>query len=271
MAKARAAGITTLGITDHDTTAGWDEALSNQPHNLNLVMGSEISALTSDGLSVHILALMFDSQNSEISSLFSNTQSSRVKRMKLIIEKLNNAGFDISMDEVLKELADGATLGRPHLADAMVKKGIFVSRDEAFATTLSNSSPYYVSHPAPTPIEVIQIIKNAGGVSILAHPLASLRGRVIAMDSIGELIENGLNAVEVDHRDHNAEERDLLRKYLSPWSEGVDKSIGLCGSSDYHGNGKLNKLGENTTSLQEWEWLENKSFSLCGERRVVQR
>jgi predicted metal-dependent phosphoesterase TrpH len=271
MAKARGTGITTLGVTDHDTTAGWQEAIANQPHGLNLVLGSEISALTTDNISVHILALMFDPTHEGLYSLFSNTQTSRIKRMNLIIEKLNEAGFEITIDEVMNELAEGATLGRPHLADAMVKKGIFKSREEAFASTLSNSSPYYVSHPAPTPVEVVKIIKDAGGVSILAHPLASLRGRTLELDSIDHLIENGLNGVEVDHRDHSEEERRVIREYLSPYSSSTNKCVALCGSSDYHGNGKLNQLGENTTTPQEWEWLYEKSFSICGERRMVQR
>lgn len=271
MAKARAAGITTLGITDHDTTAGWSEALESLPNNMELVLGSEISALTEDGISVHIVALLFDPQNSELNSLFSNTQESRVQRMHKMIENLNAAGFHITYEEVIAELREEGTLGRPHLADAMIKKGFFRSRDEAFASTLSNNSPYFVSHSAPTPARVVELIKAAGGVSIIAHPLASLRGRTLDLSSIEELITVGLDGVEVDHRDHSEAERKLLRDFLSQWRDGTKRSVGVFGSSDYHGNGKLNLLGENTTDPQEWEWLKEVAFSRSHERRAVQR
>jgi len=271
IAKALAAGITTLGITDHDTTAGWAEAKESLPGGMELVLGSEISALTPDGVSVHIVALLFDPAAPALTSLFSHTQDSRNHRMKKMIEKLSTAGYAITWEEVMLELREEGTLGRPHLADAMIKKGYFLNRDEAFSQVLSNNSPYFVSHSAPTPAEIVKLVAAAGGVSIIAHPLASLRGRTLDLTSLAELIEAGLDGVEVDHRDHSDAERKVLREFLHQWRNGSEKQVGVFGSSDYHGNGKLNLLGENTTDPDEWEWLQEIAYQRSQERRVVQR
>jgi predicted metal-dependent phosphoesterase TrpH len=179
--------------------------------------------------------------------------------MAKIIARINEAGIDITMDDVLEQLADGATLGRPHLADALVKKGVVASRDEAFTQMLHNKSKYYVSHYSPTPEVAIKLIKDAGGVSVIAHPMASHRGRTISSETFGSLIKAGLDGIEVDHRDHSPEEKNQLIELAR------DNNLVMTGASDYHGNGKLNLLGEYTTLPHEWERLEAKA----NKRRVV--
>ena len=116
--KAAASGITVLGVTDHDSTSGWTEATSALHGNLQLALGAEVSCLTTDGISVHMLGLLFDLNNLDLMATMEKTRENRHGRMQRIIERINEAGIDISMQDVLAELSDGATLGRPHLADA---------------------------------------------------------------------------------------------------------------------------------------------------------
>ena len=257
--KALAAGISIIGLTDHDSISGWQEATNALRVGISLVPGAEISCQTSDGISVHILGLLFDSNNSELMDTLEKTRENRHGRMEKIIDRINEAGIDITMNDVLEQLSDGATLGRPHLADALVKKGIVASRDEAFTQMLHNNSKYYVSHYSPTPEAAIKLIKAAGGVSVIAHPMASHRGRTISQETFGSIIEAGLDGIEVDHRDHSPDEKLQLIQLAS------ESNLVMTGASDYHGNGKLNTLGEYTTSPEQWEKLESRSNA----RRVI--
>jgi len=257
--KALAAGITIIGLTDHDSISGWQEATNSLRPGISLVPGAEISCQTTDGISVHILGLLFDANNTELMSTLEKTRENRHGRMEKIIARINEAGIDITMDDVLEQLSDGATLGRPHLADALVKKGVVASRDEAFTQMLHNNSKYYVSHYSPTPESAIALIKSAGGVSVIAHPMASHRGRTISLETFGSLIESGLDGIEVDHRDHSPDEKMQLITLAK------ESNLVMTGASDYHGNGKLNSLGEYTTNPEQWEKLEARADA----RRVI--
>ena len=257
--KAISCGIKVLGITDHDTTAGWVEATAAVRGEISLALGSEISCLTEDGISVHMLGLLFDGAHNEMQRMLEETRDGRLRRMPKMIEKMRAAGIDISMADVEAARPIGATLGRPHLADALVNKGVIKSRDEAFQGMLNNDSIFYVSHASPTPVEAVRMIRSAGGVAVIAHPFASLRGQILNASNFEELATAGLQGIEVDHRDQNSDERAMLRV--------IAKELGLVvtGASDYHGNGKLNLLGEYQTSPEQWEKLE----SLADRRRVV--
>lgn len=257
--KALASGIKVLALTDHDSIAGWDEARTHLRPGMDLVLGSEISCQTEDGISVHMLGLLFDSNNKELQDVLAQTRDNRFGRMQRIITRMNDAGIEISMEEVLAQLSEGATLGRPHLADAMVAKGLAKNRDEIFEKWLHNDSPYYVAHYSPTPERAIALIKAAGGVSVIAHPMASLRGRTVSVESFSSYVEAGLDAIEVFHRDHTGDQRNLL--------SAIVKDLGVLrtGSSDYHGTGKINELAENTTEPDQWQALE----ALANDRRVV--
>ena len=257
--KALAAGITIIGLTDHDSVSGWQEATKALRSGISLVPGAEISCQTTDGISVHILGLLFDANNTELMNTLEKTRENRHGRMEKIIARINEAGIDITMNDVLEQLSDGATLGRPHLADALVKKGVVTSRDEAFTQMLHNNSKYYVSHYSPTPEAAIALIKAAGGVSVIAHPMASHRGRTISLETFGSLIYSGLDGIEVDHRDHSPDEKKQLISLAS------ESNLVMTGASDYHGNGKLNSLGEYTTNPDEWERLESRANA----RRVI--
>ena len=257
--KAIIQGLEVLGISDHDTTSGWKEAIETVRGSLKLALGSEISCLTTDGISVHMLGLLFDPAHAEMQQVLAETRDGRLPRMRKMIEKMRAAGMDISMADVEQAMPMGATMGRPHLADALVAKKIVKSRDEAFIDILNNESPFYVSHAAPTPAEAIALIRRAGGVAVIAHPFASHRGQILKAEDFSELVEVGLNGIEVDHRDQNPDERAMLR------SIAKELDLVVTGSSDYHGTGKLNSLAENHTHREQWEKLE----SQANARRVV--
>jgi predicted metal-dependent phosphoesterase TrpH len=257
--KAISLGMSVLGVTDHDTTGGWQEAIQTVRANISLALGSEISCLTDDGISVHMLGLLFDGEHKEMQTMLEETRDGRLPRMRKMIEKMRAAGIEISMDDVEAARPPGATLGRPHLADALVNKGIIKSRDEAFQGMLNNDSVFYVSHAAPTPVEAIRMIAQAGGVSVIAHPFASLRGQILQASDFADLVAAGLHGIEVDHRDQNPDERAMLRNIAN------ELGLVITGASDYHGSGKLNSLGEFLTAPAQWEKLE----SLADQRRVV--
>ncbi len=257
--KAIVQGLEVLGISDHDTTSGWKEATETLRGSLKLALGSEISCLTTDGISVHMLGLLFDPEHAEMQQVLEETRDGRLPRMRKMIEKMRAEGMDISMADVEQAMPTGATMGRPHLADALVAKKIVKSRDEAFVDLLHNESRFYVSHAAPTPAEAIALIRRAGGVAVIAHPFASHRGQILKAEDFSELVAAGLNGIEVDHRDQNPDERAMLR------SIAKELDLVVTGSSDYHGTGKLNSLAENHTHREQWEKLETQANA----RRVV--
>ena len=257
--KAIVQGLQVLGISDHDTTAGWEEATQTLRGSLQLALGAEISCLTHDGISVHMLGMLFDPKHAEMQQVLEETRDGRLPRMRKMIEKMREEGMDISIEDVEKAMPAGATMGRPHLADALVAKKIVKSRDEAFIDLLHNDSRFYVSHAAPTPAEAIALIRRAGGVAVIAHPFASHRGQILQSEDFADLVAAGLNGIEVDHRDQNPDERAILRVIAR------ELDLVVTGSSDYHGTGKLNSLAENHTHREQWEKLE----AQANARRVV--
>lgn len=264
--KAISRGLDVIALTDHDTVGGWDEAtaaLKNHESNskLELVLGSEVSCQGEDGTSIHMLGLLFDPNYAPLISEFEKTRENRVTRMSRIISRLNEAGIEITIEEVNAQKRGDATLGRPHLADALVARGHVASREEAFNIFLHNGSKFYINHYSPSPEVAIRLIKEAGGVAVIAHPLASRSGRKIDLDTLSQLIQAGLDGIEVDHRDHNEMERSELMRLA------IEHNLVVTGSSDYHGTGKMNQLAEFTTHPEQWERLEARAKV----RRVVSR
>ena len=264
--KAISKGLDLIALTDHDTVGGWDEAitaLKNHESNskLELVLGSEVSCQGEDGTSIHMLGLLFDPNYAPLISEFEKTRENRVTRMSRIISRLNEAGIEITIEEVNAQKRGDATLGRPHLADALVARGHVASREEAFNIFLHNGSKFYINHYSPSPEVAIRLIKEAGGVAVIAHPLASRSGRKIDLMTLNQLIQAGLDGIEVDHRDHNEMERSELMRLA------IEHNLVVTGSSDYHGTGKMNQLAEFTTHPEQWERLEARAKV----RRVVSR
>jgi predicted metal-dependent phosphoesterase TrpH len=242
---AAEAGISAVALTDHDSTAGWDEAASAALRvGIALVRGAEIStrATTPDGgVSVHVLSYLHDPEHPELLTELERTRTSRLTRARRMTERLAE-DFPITWGDVVARTGEGATIGRPHLADALVALGVVTSRDEAFATMLHPGAPYYEPHYAPDAVTAVRAIRAAGGVPVMAHPGADARGRVVGAETIEELADAGLAGLEVDHRDHSPDTRTRLRDLAAALK------LLVTGSSDYHGTGKLNRLGENTTT-----------------------
>lgn len=238
--SAAGAGLDVLALTDHDTTSGWDEAAAAaRHHGIALVRGIEISC-QHEGISIHLLGYLHDPASPELLAELDRSRQSRETRAQRIVELLSS-DVPLHWDDVLAQIEPGATIGRPHIADAMVAKGIVASRDLAFSTYLADGSPYYASHYAPDPVTAVRLVGEAGGVAVMAHPFASIRGRIVSDAVIEAMAAAGMAGLEVHHRDHSG---DQVR-------HGLDLSASLdlfvTGSSDYHGEGKPNLLGENTT------------------------
>lgn len=247
---ALAAGVSTLAITDHDTTAGWAEAQAAADRlGITLVRGAELSTRC-HGISVHLLAYLFDPDDTALATEMALTRDDRLPRLHRIVERFVDDGFDLTWEDVEAEMAEGSTPGRPHVADALVTKGYAEHRNDVFSRWLHNGSRYYVPHHATETSDAVRLVRAAGGVPVLAHPFAASRGRVIDPDDVRHLTEAGLLGIEVRHRDHDAQEvaraADLAAELdLTP-----------TGSSDYHGTGKHNRLGERTTAPESLERIE---------------
>ncbi|MDO7881333.1 PHP domain-containing protein [Salinibacterium soli] len=245
---AVAAGLGTIALTDHDSTAGWQEAFAAaEGTGLTVIPGMELS--TNYGpASVHMLAYLFDPLDGAIIAETARIRDGRLHRAERIVERIA-VDYDLTWDDVLAEATDESTLGRPHIADALVRKGHVPNRSAAFESILHWRSGYYEKYYAPSPLEGVRMIVAAGGVPVLAHPATHGRYRPMSDDVIGELAEEGLFGLELDHRDNTEEGKRSLR--------GVAERYGLeiTGASDYHGAGKPNRLGENTTSPEVLEKL----------------
>lgn len=241
-ADARAAGLGTLALTDHDTVAGWGELpAAVAATGVAAVPGIEVSA-EHGRLSVHVLALLVDPDpGTELAQEMARACASRDRRARTMVERLA-ADHPISWESVQAQVADPTTaIGRPHIADALVAEGVVPDRSTAFARLLSPAGPYYVRYDAPAPADAVRAILAAGGVPIAAHPGASTRDGSLPLELLEEMVGAGLAGVEVGHREHDAEERGRLLAFART------HDLLVTGGSDYHGAGKPNRLGENLT------------------------
>jgi 3',5'-nucleoside bisphosphate phosphatase len=253
--SAAQAGLDVVALTDHDTCAGWPMAMAAALEvGVDLVRGLEISC-THRGVSVHLLAYLVDPEHAGLTAELVRAKDSRETRVERMVAAMAADGIPVTLEQVHALAGAGATLGRPHIADALVDSGITRTRDEAFEELLHNGSPYYASHYAPDPVLVVQLVREAGGVPVMAHPFANARGRTVGDDVIEAMARAGLAGLEAQHRDHTPRER----------AHAVDLAaqLGLftTGSSDYHGTGKQNLLGENTTDPEVLAQIEDQATS----------
>jgi len=248
--SAAEAGLDVLALTDHDTTAGWEEAAAAAIHHgIALVRGIEISC-QHEGISIHLLGFLQDPAAPGLPAELDRSRESRETRAQRIVELLSR-DVPLDWDDVLEHITPGATIGRPHIADAMVAKGIVASRELAFAMYLDEGSPYYVSHYAPDPVRAVRLVGEAGGAAVMAHPFASSRGHVVDDSVIEAMAAAGMAGLEVHHRDHSG---DQVRHGLVL---ATSLDLFVTGSSDYHGDGKPNLLGENTTDPAVLQRIED--------------
>ncbi|GLX51615.1 phosphatase [Streptomyces hygroscopicus subsp. hygroscopicus] len=240
MRNAAAAGLDVVALTDHDTTRGYAEAIAALPAGLTLVPGAELSCRV-DGVSMHMLAYLFDPEEPALLAERELVRDDRVPRAKGMVAKLNELGVPVTWEQV-ERIAAGGSVGRPHVASALVELGVVETVSDAFTEEwLADGGRAYVAKHETDPFEAIRLVKTAGGVCVFAHPAAAKRGRTVPESAIAEMAAAGLDGIEVDHMDHDAEARERLR--------GLAKDLGLLvtGSSDYHGSRKTVALGAYTT------------------------
>ncbi|MBC2868175.1 PHP domain-containing protein [Streptomyces mexicanus] len=238
--NAAAAGLDVVALTDHDTTRGHDEARAALPAGLTLVTGAELSCRL-DGVSMHLLAYLFDPTEPALLAERELVRDDRVPRAKAMIAKLNALGVPVTWEQVARIAGDGS-VGRPHVASALVELGVVPTVSDAFTDQwLADGGRAYVEKHETDPFEAIRLVKGAGGVCVFAHPAAAKRGRTVPESAIAEMAAAGLDGIEVDHMDHDPDTRARLR--------GLAKDLGLLvtGSSDYHGSRKTVSLGAFTT------------------------
>ncbi|MBX3078359.1 MAG: PHP domain-containing protein [Salinibacterium sp.] len=246
MRAAVAAGLGTVAITDHDSTAGWQDAFDAAAGTgLRVIPGMELS--TRHGYkSVHLLAYLIDPDNPALREETLRIREARLTRAEAIVSRLA-ADFDISWADVVAHTAHGATVGRPHIADALVARGVSPDRSAAFRDILHPKFGYYEPHYAPDPLTAIQLVRAAGGVPVLAHPGTRGVENVITEEHLGVLVDAGLFGLEIHHRENTPDAMERLFAYADTFD------LVVTGSSDYHGAGKPNRLGENTTDPEVLE------------------
>ena len=260
VANAAAAGLTALAITDHDTTSGWAAALAALPPGLRLVRGAELSCVSPDGrggyCTVHLLAYLFDPTADAVVLEYARARAERRERLGRIAELMAADGFPIDAETLLAEVPEDSTAGRPHLARALMRAGVVTSVDEAFAKFLNDRGRYYLPS-SRTPVEdSIEMIAQAGGVTVLAHAFAAHRGPTVSGEVIKDLAGLGLAGVEVDHPDHDDDARARLRRLAD------ELDLVTTGSSDYHGTNKTIRLGQETTAPEMLDEIESRATGI---------
>lgn len=245
--KAADAGLIALALTDHDTTAGWDEAaqaVGALDVDFTLVVGTEFSCVYVDPdgrrTGLHLLGYLFDREHVVLRAERARLRESRTGRAREMVDKLSAAGHGVDWERV-SELAGGGSIGRPHIAHALVESGSAASFEEAFHGLIAKGSPFHVPKQDLEVLQALDLIRAAGGVPVIAHVLARTRGPVLSLEQIEHLIAAGLAGIEVDHPNHAPDDRALLRDL-------VDRhDLIATGSSDYHGDRKTTSLGCEST------------------------
>ncbi|MGX5695937.1 PHP domain-containing protein [Agromyces soli] len=241
--QAAAAGLAAIALTDHDSTAGWADAAAAVPATgVALIPGMELS--TRQGwTSVHLLGYLVDPDDEALVAETAHIRESRLARAETIVRRISR-DYTLTWDDVLAHSAEGATIGRPHIADALVARGHAVDRSAAFEGILHPSRGYAEPHYAPDPLTGVRLIREAGGVPVLAHPGTRGAERVLPEATIGALVAAGLFGLEVDHPENRADALPRLRALAER------HGLAVTGSSDYHGSGKPNRLGQCRTAAE---------------------
>ena len=239
LALAKGSGVFVLALTDHDTLEGLPVAMAEAARvGVQFVPGVEITAHVDD-LEVHILGHFIDPDNNRLAEFLTSSRRDRIERVHRMIDKLWALGLPLDVDEVLS-LARGPSVGRPHVAQAMIRRGYVASLKDAFDRYLTSGKPGYVERSKIPAAMAIGAIKAAGGMASLAHPGDYGHDEIIPF-----LVQHGLDGLEVYHPEHDAES---LFRY-----ERMRLEYGLLavGGSDYHGTGGLRSMGLGRPALPE--------------------
>lgn len=255
---AALAGLRGIALTDHDTGSGLSEALAEGARvGIEVLSGVEIST-TTNGRSVHLLGYGDITGHELLAPLLAGTVDSREHRLRSIVERLAQDVPGLDLANVLARVPAGATPGRPHIADELVALGVVPDRDAAFVHHLAEDGPYYVRYRAPRTDTVVGVVAAAGGVAVLAHPGSRSGADVLDDEELERLVGVGLGGLEVEHRDHDQPTRDRLRRLAQR------HDLLATGASDFHGAGKSNRLGENTTPAEVFTELRARCRAVTG-------
>jgi 3',5'-nucleoside bisphosphate phosphatase len=249
MAEAAAAGLDVVALTDHDGLGGWaeaEQAASRLP--LRFVPGVELSCrwyAVSPSIPLHLLAYYVDPDHPGLAAEMARVRGARDHRGERIVELINGDGVDITWAEVL-EIADGGTVGRPHIARVLVKHGVVDTVSDAFAPSMLGQR-WRVPKEDSDVLLALRLVLDAGGVPVFAHPRATKRGAVVPDSLIVEMAGLGLFGLEADHEDHTPEQRQQVRALAA------DLGLVVTGSSDFHGSNKTVRLGAHVTAPEVFE------------------
>jgi predicted metal-dependent phosphoesterase TrpH len=252
--KARAVGLDVVGLTDHDTFDGLDEAVAEGERvGIHVVRGMELSC-SRHGDSVHVLAYGADPANPGLAAEMGRVRDGRLGRLAGVLAKLAELGVPITEAEVMAQVGESPSVGRPHIADALIQAGHVRDRQEAFDRFLADGGPAHVHRYTIEVDRGIDLVHEAGGLAVIAHPWGRSREHVLPPSLLEALVrDHRLDGIEVDHQDHDAETRQRLRTLAA--------NLGLLatGSSDYHGAGKLDHdLGCNTTDPEVFDEMQRR-------------
>ena len=256
-------GLSALALTDHDTVSGIDEFLQASSYSeLEAVPGVEVS-VEYGGKEVHIVGLFIDWHCESLLALLSEIREHRNQRNELIIEKLRNMGYEITLQELL-DVAGGESIGRPLLAKILIEKGYFTEVQEVFDKCLKRGAPAYCPRVLPTPAKAIDEIHKAGGLAVWAHPLyRAAKERTYLRKVLRELVKYGLDAVEAYYTSFSSDQT------ASVLAVAKEFSLDVSGGSDFHGanqNGVMLGCGYGDLSVpyEVFEKLREKaSVNLC--------
>jgi predicted metal-dependent phosphoesterase TrpH len=250
--RAHEAGVGVLGLTDHDTVAGHDEAVRALPPGMTLVRGMELSCRLRDH-SLHLLAYLFDPDEPELAAERERIRDDRANRARGMVERLGELGAPVTWD-LVRRITGESVPGRPHIARAMVEAGVVASVQEAFTPAwIGPGGRAYIDRYALDPVRAVRLVRGAGGVPVLAHPRAARRGYGVADEDVAALAGAGLAGIETDHPDHAACDRAALR--------GLAGELGMfvTGASDDHGELTGHRLGAESTSAEAYEALRSQA------------
>ena len=247
---AAVAGLDVLALTDHDTAVGWEEAaLAAEATGVTLVPGMEISCAHA-GRGLHLLAYLLDPSHPPLVEALTRVLTARDERLPRTCAALRAHGIPIDEEDVRARAGAATAIGRPHVADQLVAMGVVASRDEAFDELLSPGRPGHVPRYALPVEEVLPLVADAGGVTVVAHPWGRHGNDALGAEGLAALRALGLAGIEVDHEDHPPEQRAQLRALAR------ELDLVATGSSDFHGAGKTgHDLGCNLTAPDQLERL----------------
>ncbi len=244
--------LTGVALTDHDTFDGLEEAAATASElGLDLVPGIEFSA-EYDGASLHILGYWVDPDDAAIEAELLRLTATRFRRGEMIVEKLREIGFDISIERI-RELAGGDAIARPHIAEAMVEAGIVADEKEAFDRYISDDGAAYVPKHALQPIDALRLIGEAGGACVLAHPGMWRGSETVPDELIEEMAARGMVGLEVRHPDHD---EAMRAKYAA-----MAQRLGLVATaaSDCHGERYGFRMGSERTDGESFAELKRRA------------